>query len=61
MAPVNRCVRCNCLIDDSNDSEEHIIQNSVGGRLTVQGSSAVRATTELERLGTRFLPKKPTF
>jgi HNH endonuclease len=37
MAPVNRCVRCNCLIDGSNDSEEHIIQNSVGGRLTVQG------------------------
>ncbi len=37
MAPVNRCVRCDYLIDDSNDSEEHIIQNSVGGRLTVKG------------------------
>lgn len=34
---MNRCVRCDCLIDGSNDSEEHIIQNSVGGRLTVKG------------------------
>jgi hypothetical protein len=37
MAPAHRCVSCDCLIDDSDDSEEHVIQNSVGGRLTVRG------------------------
>ena len=37
MRTANHCVRCNCSIDDSNDSEEHIIQNSVGGRLRVRG------------------------
>jgi HNH endonuclease len=33
----NPCVRCGCLIDDGNDSDEHVIQNSVGGRLKVRG------------------------
>lgn len=37
MVAPNRCVRCDRAIDDSNDSEEHVIQNSVGGRLTVRG------------------------
>jgi hypothetical protein len=37
MTTANRCVRCDCPIDDSNDSEEHVIQNSVGGRLKVRG------------------------
>jgi hypothetical protein len=37
MTTVKRCVRCDCLIDDTNDSEEHVIQNSVGGRLKVRG------------------------
>jgi hypothetical protein len=37
MTTGNCCVRCDCPIDDSNDSEEHVIQNSVGGRLKVRG------------------------
>ncbi|WP_291573542.1 HNH endonuclease [Bradyrhizobium sp.] len=37
MTTSNRCVRCDCPIDGSNDSEEHVIQNSVGGRLKVRG------------------------
>jgi HNH endonuclease len=37
MTTANRCVRCDRPIDDGNDSEEHVIQNSVGGRLKVSG------------------------
>lgn len=32
-----RCVLCNDPIDDRNDSDEHVIPNSVGGRLKVRG------------------------
>jgi hypothetical protein len=31
------CVCCNCDIHDGNDSVEHVIPNSVGGRLKVRG------------------------
>jgi hypothetical protein len=37
MATANRCVLCDCAIDDNNDSEEHVIPNSIGGRLKVRG------------------------
>jgi hypothetical protein len=37
MTTSNRCVRCDCPIDESNDSEEHVIPNSIGGRLKVRG------------------------
>jgi hypothetical protein len=37
MTTANRCVRCDCCIDISNDSDEHVIPNSVGGRLKVRG------------------------
>jgi hypothetical protein len=33
----NPCVRCGCPINDGNDSDEHVIPNSIGGRLKVRG------------------------
>jgi hypothetical protein len=32
-----RCILCDCAIDDQNDSEEHVIPSSIGGRLRVRG------------------------
>jgi hypothetical protein len=37
MTTANRCVRCDHRIDISSDSDEHVIPNSVGGRLKVRG------------------------
>lgn len=34
---VNRCIVCEEVISNSNDSEEHIIPNSIGGRLKTKG------------------------
>jgi hypothetical protein len=33
----SRCVLCDCPIDDGSDSDEHVIPNSIGGRLKVRG------------------------
>ena len=37
MLKENRCVRCDCSINGSNDSEEHVVPNSVGGHLKIRG------------------------
>jgi hypothetical protein len=37
MTSANHCVYCDRLIEATNDSDEHVIPNSVGGRLKVRG------------------------
>jgi len=37
MTPTNLCVRCDWPINEHSDSEEHVIPNSIGGRLKVRG------------------------
>jgi HNH endonuclease len=44
--PRPRCVRCDCPIDARNDSVEHVIPNSVGGRLKVRGFICARCNSE---------------
>jgi hypothetical protein len=42
----SRCVVCDCPFDNSNDSDEHVIPNSVGGRLKVRGFICVRCNSK---------------
>lgn len=57
----SRCVVCDCPIDEGNDSDEHVIPNSVGGRLKVRGFICVRCNSRSGETWDRTLSDQLNF
>src|SRR4051812_23932168 len=61
MTTANRCVRCACVIDEGNDTDEHVIPNSIGGRLKVRGFICLACNSHTGETWDAVLAKQSNF
>ncbi|MBR1090786.1 HNH endonuclease [Bradyrhizobium manausense] len=61
MSFANHCVRCDGVINDTNDSEEHVLPNSVGGHLKTRRFICVRCNNETGQTWDKELSEQLNF